>query len=195
MGILTVEPVNIDALASSIDENKLPNDFLRYEKVRSKELDRIFTERCQDAITANEDFAYECNLREDQQKNIPLFYEAGYELVLIYIWLDNVDISTHRVEIRVASGGHRVGKESISENYRAGLKSLDSRFRDHWDEIYIFDNSIDIDFRGSTKTDAFPLLLHVQNEKIQYCSDLIFQKEDIANKLPSIYPTLQSYSS
>ena len=192
MGILTVEPVNIDALANSIDENKLPDDILRYNKVRAKELDRIFTERCKEAINANDDFAYECNLREDQQKNIPLFNEAGYELVLIYIWLDNIGISKRRVEKRVAHGGHHVGEESIRENYTAGLKSLDSRFRDHWDEIYIFDNSIDINFQDSNEIEVFPLLLHIKNEEIQYRSDLIFQKENIANKLPLIYQTLHS---
>ena|GEM_PF-3192043 len=181
--------VNIDALADSIDENKLPNDVLRYGKVRSQELDRIFTERCQEAINSVEDFSYECNLRIDQLKNVELFDNAGYELVLIYIWLDNVDISKRRVAKRVANGGHLVGEKSICENYTVGLENLNLSFLD-WNELYIFDNSVD--FQNSNETEGFPLLLHAKNKKIQYCSDLIFQKENIESKLPEIYERIKT---
>ncbi len=66
-------PVNIDSLESSIDIDKLPFDYFRYEKERKREIDRIFKENCNYAIERQADFSFECNLRRYQIQNVGLF--------------------------------------------------------------------------------------------------------------------------
>jgi len=182
-GFLSVVPVNIDGLEKNIDTNRLPHDYLRYGTALKKEIDRVFTESCFYAIKKRQDFAYECNLRIDQLKNVALFDEAGYRLKLIFIWLDNVNLSEQRVQKRVEEGGHFVGKESIHNNYWEGLKNLDDSYQ-HWDEIHIFDNSTDVD---NNPAQMFTLLLHAKSGKIEYVSKQFFLKEGIMEKLPKIY--------
>ncbi len=182
-----VMPVNIDALEQNIDQNKLPHDIQRYSRERAKEIDRLFTESCMYAIEKQQNFAYECNLRIDQLKNVRLFDEAGYKLRLIYIWLDNVDISTMRVKKRVLQGGHSVGIESIVENYYSGMKNLDDSFYD-WHEVYVFDNSMDIS--DDAEFPGIPLLLYKDETGINYVSNLLYKKENIRVKLPSIFRNL-----
>ena len=113
-GLLNVMPVNIDGLENSIDENKLPNDFLRYERERRREIDRIFKESCNYAIEKQADFSFECNLRKNQVQNVGLFENAGYKLNLIYLWLDNVELSEKRVQKRVKEGRTLCRQEEYS---------------------------------------------------------------------------------
>ena len=185
-GFLSAVPVNIDGLEKYIDNAKLPNDFFRYENARRKEIDRIFTDSCRYAIHQNLDFSYECNLRRDQLKNVALFDNAGYRLNLIFIWLDNEEISTQRVQKRVEEGGHFVGKESIRHNYREGLTNLDISYQD-WNEVYVFDNSADI---ATNPHQIFTLLLHIKAGKFEYVSKQFLLKEKITEKLPNIYKAI-----
>jgi predicted ABC-type ATPase len=186
----TVEVVIIDELEKYINETKIPFDFLRYEKERRKEIDRIFTELCQDAINYNRDFAYECNLREDQLKNVQLFENAGYQLNLIFIWLDNTEISTRRVQRRVAEGGHSVGEDDIVRNYKEGLHNLDTNYQ-FFNEVYVFDNSVDV--RDTPSGEEFTLLLHIQKGKIKHGVPQFLTREDIATKLPNISKAFQNW--
>ena len=64
-GLLKVPPVDMDGLEKFINWDKIPDDPLRYERERRKEIDRIFCEICDNAIEKRLDFAFECNLREE----------------------------------------------------------------------------------------------------------------------------------
>jgi predicted ABC-type ATPase len=181
-GIIDVNPVNIDALEKDINEDNLPFDPMRYERVRRKEIDRIFTESCESAIRLKLNYAYECNLRIDQVKNVALFDEANYKLALIYIWLDSVEISKFRVKKRHNEGGHFVGDESIDYNFKEGLKNLNESFLD-WDELYIFNNSIDIVDDTSV---SFQFMLYMNNKEVRKVFEPFFRQEIVMAKLPDI---------
>lgn len=99
--------VNLDAL--NINESTLPEDPLRYATELAKRTDNVFRALCEDAIRNKADFAFECNLREEQVKYVGLFEEAGYEINLVFLWLNDLSKSFERVEKRVAEGGHQVG--------------------------------------------------------------------------------------
>jgi predicted ABC-type ATPase len=188
----TTEVVNIDGLEKRIDETKIPFDFLRYERERKKEIDRIFTELCRDAINHNRDFAYECNFRADQLKNVQLFDDAGYQLKLIFIWLDTMAISRSRVQRRVAEGGHNVSKEDIVRNYNEGLHNLDTNYQ-FFNDVYIFDNSVDIE--ATPSGEIFPLLLHIQQGTIKHGVSQFLTREEITTKLPNIAKAFQNRGS
>ena len=113
-GLINCHVVNIDAL--KINANYLPNDPLRFQTELNKTIDRKFKEICEDAIANERNFSFECNLRTEQVKYLSLFESANYEINLIFVWLDNIQLSFDRVEKRGKEGGHFIGKESIEEN-------------------------------------------------------------------------------
>lgn len=177
--------LNIDALA--IDLDTIPNDPLRYPIELAKRTDKKFKQLCVKAIEERIDFAFECNLREEQVKYLSLFDEAGYEINLVYLWLDKIEISFNRVNYRVSKGGHYVGKESIIRNYNEGLKNLDKYF-DNWNNVYIIDNSMDITELNEKAN--LPLILYIHNGKVLYVSNEI-SEETLESNFPTIFKALQ----
>lgn len=172
--------LNIDALA--IDLDTIPNDPLRYPIELAKRTDKKFRELCEKAIQERVDFAFECNLREEQVKYLSLFEEADYEINLVFLWLEKIEISFNRVNYRVSKGGHLVGKESIIRNYNEGLKNLDEYF-DNWNNVYIIDNSMDITELNEKAN--LPLIMYVHEGQVLYVSNDI--NESI---LESNFPTI-----
>jgi predicted ABC-type ATPase len=173
--------LNIDALA--IDLDTIPNDPLRYPIELAKRTDKKFKELCERAILERIDFAFECNLREEQVKYLSLFDEAGYEINLVYLWLDKIEISFNRVNYRVSKGGHYVGKESIIRNYNEGLKNLDKYF-DNWNNVYVIDNSMVITELNEKAN--LPLILYIHDGNILYVSNEI-SEETLESNFPSIF--------
>ena len=173
--------LNIDALA--IDLDTIPNDPLRYPIELAKRTDKKFKELCERAILERIDFAFECNLREEQVKYLSLFDEAGYEINLVYLWLDKIEISFNRVNYRVSKGGHYVGKESIIRNYNEGLKNLDKYF-DNWNNVYVIDNSMDITELNEKAN--LPLILYIHDGNILYVSNEI-SEETLESNFPTIF--------
>lgn len=178
--------VNIDAL--EIDVDTLPNDMLRYEYEKSRRTDRKFKELCEEAISNHKDFSFECNLREEQVKYLQLFENAGYEINLVFIWLDCIETSYKRVEKRVANGGHAVGKESIRTNFYEGLKNLDEYF-DGWNNVYIIDNSKDSSLMNDG--DSLPLIIYIKDAKVLYVTKNI-SPDVLARDFPNIMKVYQS---
>ncbi len=147
---------------------------MRYEKAIRKETDKIFIELLQTAITNNEDFAFESNLREDQLSCLRYFEEANYEIDLVYLWLDSISLSKERVESRVIQGGHLVGNRSIQANFNEGLHNLDLSVSDnHWHHLYLIDNSTDV----YEVEDSMNLLLEMENGEILNLSEDFFSEE------------------
>jgi predicted ABC-type ATPase len=173
--------LNIDALA--IDLDTIPNDPLRYPIELAKRTDKKFKELCERAILERIDFAFECNLREEQVKYLSLFDEAGYEINLVYLWLDKIEISFNRVNYRVSKGGHYVGKDSIIRNYNEGLKNLDKYF-DNWNNVYVIDNSMDITELNEKAN--LPLILYIHEGNILYVSNEI-SEETLESNFPTIF--------
>jgi len=181
-GWITNQPVNIDALESYVDQSRIPNDPMRYKRCLEEQIDKIFNELCHEAIQNKRDFSFECNLRRDQLGCVGFFDDARYAINLIYIYLDNIEISKSRVQIRISEGGHIVGDDSILENFNQGLKNLDDSVSDyHWNHVYIVDNSKEIKGKGEVLT----LLLEIENERIIQVSDS-FVTEHRKRLLPKI---------
>ena len=184
-GLINCHVVNIDAL--KINANYLPNDPLRFQTELNKTIDRKFKELCEDAIANEHNFSFECNLRTEQVKYLSLFESANYEINLIFVWLDNIQLSFDRVEKRVKEGGHFIGKESIEENFNTSLKNLDN-YLDSWNSITIIDNSKDIDV-SNKKDFGLPLLAYIEKGKTLYIS----QNRDLQELKKNIPHIVQSY--
>ncbi|MBD2772280.1 hypothetical protein [Iningainema tapete] len=71
-------------------------------------------------------------MREAKQK--------GWEVNLIYIGIDNVEVNIDRVAQRVVEGGHNVPIEDIRRRYERSLQNLPTALQ-LADNISIYDNS------------------------------------------------------
>lgn len=172
--LLYSQPINMDALKEEINYTFISNDYMRWELEENRAVNRLFLSLCKEAIEEKKHFAFECNLRKDQLGCVELFDKAGYQLNLIFFWLDSIEISRERVQIRHNEGGHPVGEESIRGNFSEGCRNLDYSVPDnHWNQVIFIDNSRENRASG----EILSLLLLINQGKLIYCSDRFFSKE------------------
>jgi predicted ABC-type ATPase len=89
----------------------------------------------------NNSFAIETNLADiDTWKFLLEVQKTGYELHVLYISTDSLDVLNQRIKKRVQLGDHFVNPSVVEERYIAGLKLLDHYFLKP-DRLQLFDNS------------------------------------------------------
>jgi len=88
------------------------------------------------------DFALESTLSGLSHRHlISVAKEYGYEVILIYIWLDRLETAIQRVNERVDLGGHYIPEDVVERRYRRGLVNLFSIYTWICDYWAIIDNS------------------------------------------------------
>ena len=60
------------------------------------------------------------------QRRIRQWKADGYQVQLVFVWLNSVELALQRVAARVGRGGHSVPPDVVRRRYRAGLATLDS---------------------------------------------------------------------
>jgi predicted ABC-type ATPase len=89
----------------------------------------------------NNSFAIETNLADvDTWKFLLEMQKTGYELHVLYMSTDNVDVLNKRIQERVQLGDHFVNPSIVEERYVTGLKLLNHYFSKP-DRLQLFDNS------------------------------------------------------
>lgn len=128
------EYVNADEIAKGLSP-------FQPEKV-SIEAGRIMLLRINELIEVGERFAFETTLstRSYYQKLISAKMK-GYEIRLVYFWLNSIDLAIERVGIRVSEGGHNIDNEVIKRRYVRGIRNLFEIYLPIVDKAIIFDNS------------------------------------------------------
>lgn len=89
------------------------------------EAGRVTLKRLKELASAFEDFAFETTLAT--RSYAPWLRElkaSGYQISLVFLWLENVDIAISRVAARVAAGGHSIPEATIRRRYERGLINL-----------------------------------------------------------------------
>src|SRR5690554_4522934 len=111
------------------------------EKV-SFEAGRIMLNRINELLSENENFAFETTLSTKSYKNkIIEAKEKGYRVILLFFWLQNIQLAKERVKTRVAEGGHNIEADVIERRYVRGIKNLFDIYLPIVDGAFIFDNS------------------------------------------------------
>jgi predicted ABC-type ATPase len=101
----------------------------------------VFLDFVEESIRKKQDFTIETNFRDNQlMDTIARFKQNGYNTSMIYMTLNDVELSIDRVKLRVSTGGHFVDEASIRYNYEEGLKNLEY-FSDRFDNLEIIDVS------------------------------------------------------
>ena len=103
---------------------------------------RIMLARMDELLQKGETFAFETTLATKSYKQKIEWAQAnGYEVTLLFFWLDSPNIAKKRVAQRVAEGGHNIPLETIERRYYNGIANLFTIYIDMVDISYIFDNS------------------------------------------------------
>ena len=103
---------------------------------------RIMLARMDELLQKGATFAFETTLATKSYKQKIEWAQAnGYEVTLLFFWLDSPNIAKERVAQRVAEGGHNIPLETIERRYYNGIANLFTIYIDMVDICYIFDNS------------------------------------------------------
>ena len=103
---------------------------------------RIMLERITELINYKVDFGFETTLTTlSYQETIKIAKKKGYNVTLLYFWLNDVNLAIERVKIRVKEGGHSIPEDVIKRRYKKGIFNLVNKFVDLCDYWLIIDNS------------------------------------------------------
>lgn len=128
------EFVNADEIARGLSP-------FQPEKV-SFEAGRIMLRRINELLESNQNFAFETTLASRTYK--PKITEAkrkNFHVILLFFWLESVELAIERVKTRVSEGGHNIPTDVIKRRYINGIKNLFDIYLPIVDEAMIFDNS------------------------------------------------------
>lgn len=67
--------------------------------------------------------------------------EEGYEVTLLYFWLNSPELAEKRVRARVEAGGHSIPGETIIRRYYTGIRYLFNDYMPICDRWILADNS------------------------------------------------------
>lgn len=129
-----VEYVNADNIAKGISP-------FNVEAV-AFQAGRVMLERMKDLAERKIDFAFETTLSAKSYVSFLKYCKSkGYEITLIFIWLDSPEIAKQRVKSRVEKGGHNIPEKVIERRYKKGIENFGKYFVKLCDEWMIWNNS------------------------------------------------------
>ena len=106
------------------------------------EAGRMLIAKINKLMSEGVDFAFETTLAtKSYTRTIAKARSLGYDITLVYFWLDTVNLATERVKARVLEGGHNVENHVIKRRYFSGLRNLFNLYIPLSDYWMIFDNS------------------------------------------------------
>lgn len=88
------------------------------------------------------DFAFETTLAS--RSFAPRLHDlqaAGYEVLLLFLWLPSADLAVLRVQERVLSGGHDVPASTVRRRFARGLHNFLHLYRELVDRWWCLDGS------------------------------------------------------
>lgn len=108
----------------------------------SFEAGRIMLGRINELLRGDESFAFETTLATRSYKSkVVKAQQNGYTVILLFFWLNNVELAKERVKTRVKEGGHNIPSKVIERRYIKGIINLFDIYIDIVDGTMVFDNS------------------------------------------------------
>jgi len=116
---------------------------------------RIMLNKISELLIQGNTFAIETTLSTKTYNQTILFAQSiGYRVVLIFYWLNSVELAMDRVQSRVLKGGHNIKNDVIKRRYVRGIHNLFNIYIPLVDECLIFDNT-NVDYElFAVKTNA-----------------------------------------
>jgi len=105
---------------------------------------RIFFKRLQALILSDKDFAIESTLSGYSLITvINKLKQRKFNIIILYIFLDNIEIAIDRVRIRVEEGGHNIPNKDIIRRYSRSINNFWKIYKNLADEWQMFYNGED----------------------------------------------------
>ena len=106
------------------------------------EAGRLMLERIDYLMTAGVSFSIETTLATKSYVNlVRRAHKQGYNVKLLFFWLESPEMAKLRVADRVAKGGHNIPEDVIERRYYAGIRNLFNLFMNEVDYWAIFMNT------------------------------------------------------
>jgi len=103
---------------------------------------RLMLQRIESHISEKIDFAFETTLATKSYVNtITKAKQNGYEITLLFFYLNAFELAIERVKKRVATGGHSIPKDVIERRYKSGIQNLFKLYLPLTDNFILCDNS------------------------------------------------------
>jgi predicted ABC-type ATPase len=158
----------------------LPDSELR-EIIAQNQTIKDFELSVDKALLNKTDFCYETNFDAN-----PLFWgqkfrENGYQINLIFFFLENQDIARHRIQVRTEFKGHFVDNKTIDLKWKAGYKNANLHFQ-------FFDNILFVD--NSKQNDIYTNLVQFEKGKSILMTEKI--PDYFKFRLPKIYELIKT---
>jgi predicted ABC-type ATPase len=148
---------NADDVAASLNQS--------YQKIPPAiraEVNRRFETFIEEHIKGRQSFAIETTLRSGITfEQVRAAHERGFEVWLLYVALESVEINVERVAIRADKGGHAASPGRIRQIYAASLRNFVRALRE-FEHVRVYDN---------TGVEHIPrLVLEVERRQLIYIS-------------------------
>ncbi len=138
-------------------------------------VEETFDRLTEDALKRNDSFVYEGHFTNEATWNIPRrFKQYGYSINLIFLGLNNPDLSDLRVIDRAKTGGHFVPPATVRDNFYGNLEKLNLHYT-LADSLQIIDTS---------ETEPI-VLIHLVDKKISHVASQL--PSWFVQYLPSLY--------
>ena len=106
------------------------------------EAGRLMLTRIEELLERDESFSIETTLATKSYINLVRRAQAqGYNVRVLFFWLNSPGLAVQRVAERVAKGGHNIPTDVIRRRYVAGISNLFRLFMREVDYWEIYDNS------------------------------------------------------
>jgi predicted ABC-type ATPase len=103
---------------------------------------RLMLDRIQMLARSGESFAFETTCAgRGHARLLKSCRAAGYQSMLIFLWLPSAKQAVARVARRVKDGGHRIPEDVVIRRYSAGLRNMRGLYLNLVDSVLIYDNS------------------------------------------------------
>ncbi|MCL2338583.1 MAG: zeta toxin family protein [Proteobacteria bacterium] len=149
-----LEFLNADEIAEKIGDDI----GLRAGKIILESVDKL--------LAAKKSVAMESTIAGKYHERImQKFKKNGYEIVLIYVFLNRVELNLSRIQMRVLLGGHNVPKEDVIRRF---YKSV----RNFWSAIKLAD-SWQLYYNGG---DDYEKIAFGRNDIVEILNDDVYDK-------------------
>ena len=106
------------------------------------EAGRLMLLRIDELLKANVTFSIETTLStKSYQKLVHRAQQQGYQVKLIFFWLDSLETAIRRVAQRVREGGHNIPQDVIVRRYHAGINNLFNLYMQQVDYWLLINNT------------------------------------------------------
>jgi predicted ABC-type ATPase len=105
---------------------------------------RLMLKRIQELAAHERDFSFETTMASRTfAPFLSLCKTQGYQINLLYLWLQSPDLAVARVKERVENGGHNNPVETILRRYRRSINNFLNLYIPLADDWVLYDNSLE----------------------------------------------------